>query len=610
MKVFRLAFLFLLISNSSLFAQVPVTDLDFAILRCEKAFESGTEEDIKTNFPLPEQQELLLSLDKSKTKIVRKAGPSKILESDKKSALVLLTGTLLFGNSGNETLYSGHYSGIYRFKYSGGKWTIAEKLPIDRKNLLMGHIINAAIDPGNSSLTVSDSMKILTQESYGFTVVLNHKAKITALQVDGKDADYVFNGGILWVRTKTNAEQQLALSYTLAVDKFEKDKNSGYFDDTYGHVRNQFFWHPFFSFSSPNDRANFSVRVTIPSAYQLATSLPQEETVSENQRIVKAQSAGPTFALGLYYDKKWKTYRYKKNDYQLEVFCDADFKPNPDILHKNFLEAYDLLAEKFGSPRGQYLAIVQDRSNASNGWLNRSNDMIVASKQGSDFLRDKPSPRAPFAHEVAHAWTTPIGPATNFLSEGWASYAERYFLEKQYGEAIFKDYLTSYKNIYFSEGFDTKVSLWDDVSNDGVSYYKGVWVFYMLEQLLGKEDFENGLKAFMQSGEPMTIPFFMDKLTKTTGKKVQPFLEPWLKSKQVPHVRAVLKDNALVVSQEGDVLPFLLEVEFTLGDGTKTLSSFPIKDKQHRFKLSGAKFAGAKAIKLDPSGKLLIKILE
>lgn len=116
--------------------------------------------------------------------------------------------------------------------------------------------------------------------------------------------------------------------------------------------------------------------------------------------------------------------------------------------------------------------------------------MIVAAKQGSDFLRDKPSPRAPFAHEVAHAWTTPIGPATNFLSEGWASYAERYFLEKQYGEAIFKDYLTSYKNIYFSEGFDTKVSLWDDVSNDGVSYYKGVWVFYMLEQLLGKEDFE------------------------------------------------------------------------------------------------------------------------
>lgn len=610
MKEFRLALLFLVICSSRALAQVPVTDLDFAILRCEKAFEAGTEDEIKASFPLPEQQDFLIGLGKSKTKIVRKSGPSKILETDKKSALVLLTGNLLYGNSGDETNYSRIYSGIYRFKYSEGKWTIAEKLPIDRKNQLLAHAIGASIDPAAGTLTVSDTLQILTQESYGFQLTLNHKAKITALQLDGKDADYLFGGGVLWIRTKTSAQQKLTLTYSIIVDKLEKDKNSGYFDDTYGHVRNQFYWHPFFNFSSPNDRADFSIRIQIPSAYQLSTSLPQEENVVGDYRIIKAKASGPAFALSLYYDKKWKTYRYKKNDYQMEIFCDTDFKPQPDNLHKNFLEAYDLLSEKFGSPRGRYLSIVQDRSNASNGWLNRSNDMIVAAKQGSDLVRDKPSPRAPFAHEVAHAWTTPIGPAANFLSEGWASYAERYFLEKQYGEAIFADYLASYKKIYFSEDYDTKVSLWDDVSNSGVSYYKGVWVFYMLEQLLGKEDFEKGLKAFMQSGEPMTIEHFMDKLTKTTSKKVQPFLEPWLKSKQVPHVKYAIKDGALMINQEGDVLPFLLEVEFTLEDGTKTLGSFPIKNKQHRFKLSGAKFGGAKQALLDPNGKLLIKILE
>lgn len=610
MKEFRLALLFLVICSSRALAQVPVTDLDFAILRCEKAFEAGTEDEIKASFPLPEQQDFLIGLGKSKTKIVRKSGPSKILETDKKSALVLLTGNLLYGNSGDETNYSRLYSGIYRFKYSEGKWTIAEKLPIDRKNQLLAHAIGASIDPAAGTLTVSDTLQILTQESYGFQLTLNHKAKITALQLDGKDADYLFGGGVLWIRTKTSAQQKLTLTYSIIVDKLEKDKNSGYFDDTYGHVRNQFYWHPFFNFSSPNDRADFSIRIQIPSAYQLATSLPQEENVVGDYRIIKAKASGPAYALSLYYDKKWKAYRYKKNDYQMEIFCDTDFKPQPDNLHKNFLEAYDLLSEKFGSPRGRYLSIVQDRSNASNGWLNRSNDMIVAAKQGSDLVRDKPSPRAPFAHEVAHAWTTPIGPAANFLSEGWASYAERYFLEKQYGEAIFADYLASYKKIYFSEDYDTKVSLWDDVSNSGVSYYKGVWVFYMLEQLLGKDDFEKGLKAFMQSGEPMTIEHFMDKLTKTTSKKVQPFLEPWLKSKQVPHVKYAIKDGALMINQEGDVLPFLLEVEFTLEDGTKTLGSFPIKNKQHRFKLSGAKFGGAKQALLDPNGKLLIKILE
>lgn len=610
MKAFRLALLFLFISSSRALAQAPVTDLDFAVLRCTKAFEAGTEDEIKACFPLPEQQELLLDISKNKTKVIRKSGPTKILESDKKSALVLLTGSLMMGNSGDDTFNSGLYSGIYRFQYKEGKWTIAEKLPIDQNNRIYSHKLNALVDPAASSLTVSDTLRILTQESYGFLAALNHKAKITALQLDGKEADYVFNGGLLWVRTKSNAEQQLTLAYSLAVDKLEKDKNSGYFDENYGHARNQFFWHPFFSFSSPNDQADFSVRVQIPAAYQLATSLPQQERLAGDYKIITAKASGPTFALGLYYDKKWKAYRYKKNDYLMEIFCDADFKPQPDNLHKNFLEAYDLLAEKFGSPRGRYLSIVQDRSNPSNGWLNRSNDMIVAAKQGSDFIKDKPTPRAPFAHEVAHAWTTPIGPATNFLSEGWASYAERYFLEKQYGEAIFTNYLATYKKTYFSEDFDTKASLWEDVSNSGVSYYKGLWVFYMLEQLIGKDDFEKGLKAFMQSGEPMTIQLFMDKLTKTTGKKVQPFLEPWLKSKQVPHVKYALKDGALIISQEGDVLPFLLEVEFTLGDGTKTLGSFPIKDKHHRFKLSGAKFGDAKQAQLDPNNKLLIKIIE
>lgn len=610
MKAFRLALLLLVISSSRVLAQVPVTDLDFAILRCTKAFEAGTEDEIKACFPLSEQQELLLDISKSKTKVIRKSGPTKILESDKKSALVLMTGTLIMGNSGDDTYYSGLYSGVYRFKYSEGKWTIAEKLPIDRKNRLYSHVLGASIDPASSNLTVSDTLRILTLESFGFLVALNHKAKITALQLDGKDADYLFGGGILWINTKNSAEQRLTLTYSLTVDKLEKDKESGYFDDTYGHVRNQFYWHPFFSFSSPNDQASFSIRLQIPSAYQLGSSLPQQETITGDYKIITAKTASPTFALSLYYDKKWKAYRYKKNDYQMEIFCDADFKPLPDNLHKNFLEVYDLLSEKFGSPRGRYLSIVQDRSNASNGWLNRSNDMIVAAKQGSDLIKDKPSPRAPFAHEVAHAWTTPIGPATNFLSEGWASYAERYFLEKQYGDAIFAAYLTSYKNQYFSGDYDTKASLWEDTANSGVSYYKGTWVFYMLEQLIGKEDFEKGLKSFMQSDEPMTIQHFMDKLTKTTGKKVQPFLEPWLKSKQVPHVKYALKDGALIISQEGDVLPFLLEVEFTLGDGTKTLGSFPIKDKQHRFKLSGAKFGGAKQAQLDPNNKLLIKIIE
>ena len=54
--------------------------------------------------------------------------------------------------------------------------------------------------------------------------------------------------------------------------------------------------------------------------------------------------------------------------------------------------------------------------------------------------------------------------------------------------------MANYKSLYLKEGFDGKSSLWDDASNNGISYYKGVWVFYMLRDQLGKDVFDKGLK--------------------------------------------------------------------------------------------------------------------
>jgi len=597
----------LIFSSSPSFSQTRIDDLKTTIQKCSDAFENGDIEDIKLNFPLVEQQQLILAMQKGKYK--RNKGRSEIIKIYTDSALVLLTGTFIIGNSGDETDYSNVYSGIYVFKPVNGVWKMSSKIPIDRLNRLKSHHLDFNVDPLKATIAVRDTMEIVTVEKHGFLVALNHKAKIIEVLLNRKKVNFIFDGGVLWLASQQGLKGKLILAYTLNVDQDSKNENSGYFDANFGHLRDQFYWHPFFNFSSSNDLADFHIRASIPSSYHMSAGIAQTEQVVGNQRIINAKSAYPTFALSLYYDSEWTVTTLNKGDYKLQIFGNTNFKPVPDSLYQSFSETYELLSERFGKPQGNYLSIVQNRSKNFPIWLNRSNDMIVAGNQGSYMITNKAkSPQAPFGHEVAHAWTRPIGPATNFLREGWASFAESYLLGKMYGDTTVKRFFANYKTIYFNNGFDGKTSLWEDSGNSGISYYKGVWVFYMLRNQLGSATFDKGLKTFIQSQKPMDIAYFIKCLSDVAGKDLKPVIEPWLKSKQVPHVNKILKGNELLIEQEGDVFIFPLEVSLLLKDGNTVLQSFTISKNKQSFKLNGFSTEDVSSITLDPSNKLLIKV--
>jgi hypothetical protein len=363
------------------FAQSPANNLQNYVERCNGAFASGTIEDVKLNFPLAEQQAIILAMQKGKYQ--RKKGQSQIIKVYRDSALVLLTGTFVIGNSGDETDYSNIYSGIYVFKPVKGIWMMTAKLPIDRLNHLKSHHIDLKISPVDGTISVRDTMEILTKEKYGFLLALNHRAKIESVQLNRKPAHSVFDGGVLWIKSSAGLKEQLVLAYTLKVDNDPKNENSGYFDSNFGHVREQFYWHPFFNFSSSNDLADFQLRASIPSAYHVTTGLQQTDSVVGDQRIITAKSPYSTFALSMYYDKEWEVKTSDKGNYKFQIFGNKNFKPSPDTLYQSFSKTNDLLIEKFGKPHGNYLCIVQNRSKDFPIWLNRSNDMIVAGHYGS-----------------------------------------------------------------------------------------------------------------------------------------------------------------------------------------------------------------------------------
>jgi len=197
-------------------------NLRLYIERCNTAFESGSIEDIKLNFPLTEQQGIILAMQKGKYQ--RKKGQSRIIVVNKDSALVLLTGTFTIGNSGDETDYSNIYSGVYIFKPSNGIWTMTSKLPIDRLNQLKAHRMDLKVSPTDGIIFVRDTVDVLTIEKYGFLLALNHKAEMQTVQLNGKPAQSVFDGGVLWIKSSAGKREQLILAYTLKVDIDSKNE--------------------------------------------------------------------------------------------------------------------------------------------------------------------------------------------------------------------------------------------------------------------------------------------------------------------------------------------------------------------------------------------------
>ena len=575
-------------------------ELNSQLTRLDSAFKNGDTTNFNQIVAFKGLQELYKSI--TEEKIERVPGKFRIISMNGDSATVFLSGIFLYGNSGDETNLSAKYSGIYKFVLNKGSWLLDKRIEIDRLNKIKKHNIDLTVIPGKA-VKIIDKLAIDVNDPLGFSVKLNHRAILNQVLLNGVKAEYLFDGGMLWVNSQRKKNQQLTLEYSINVEKDEENTNSGYFGSSYGHIRNQYFWHPFFSFSSPNDRADFDLQCNIPGNFQLTTSLPQTESMVGDYRIITAKSELPTFGLSLYYDRDWTLSTLRKDKIDMVIYATPDFTPNKDTLANQFLKYYDILKSNFGEPISNYFGIVQDRT-GGNGWKNRANSIIIAGQSGSYLITDKPNPRAIFGHEVAHAWTSPTGPATNFLMEGWATYAESMVLKSVYGDSIIPLFFESQKQNYLNAKFDRYKSLWDDYSNSGISYSKGAWLFYMLANQLGEEKFTAGMRRFIKSGK-QNIHTFIAEMSKAAGKDMKPFLLSWLTSKQIPGLKVQQSAASIEFSQVGEIMNFDLEVVVKLKNGSHVSKTLHFSSRTQSVKIDVGEI---ESFILDPKHKLLFQL--
>jgi Peptidase family M1 domain len=552
----------------------PKTPQGLAILVIQK-FASGSAEEFNSVDPDPGGQRVVQRAIKQRA--VRRGDLSRVIWQGPDRAVLLLAGTVEASSSGEETTGSRDFSGLYEAAKSNGAWTLVRRLPIDQENHILSQAVQCTIVP-REKISVQDQVAISVGSAYGFAVRLNDRAKLSQVKLGGKPAKYEFGGGVLWLQTPPRSHAELSLAYSLAAESHKESEKAAPASDAatgasaYGEFLNVDVWMPLFDFDSANDTAPISITARIPAAYYLTTSIPQTETMSGGVRIVRGRTDEPEFTLTLIFDRDWHPTLAKVGDIEFGTFVTDDFRWKPEQLEDILRKEYQMLDPRFGPPQSHYLAVVEERGIGESGFRYRANDLVVSGEGGGTVLLSPidsaaSEPNAPFPHEVSHGWTMQAtGPAANTLREGWATYCEWMFIGEEYGGDVERDIWETAHNYYLLGGHDGVRSILGNPGNGSIHYVKGAWIFHMLEEVMGQERFDRGMREYIEipRAQPAGYEQFIAAMSHAEGHDMNSFVMPWLDGKYIPDISARVDGSNVIVTQTQPDVVFDLPLDLAL----------------------------------------------
>jgi aminopeptidase N len=193
----------------------------------------------------------------------------------------------------------------------------------------------------------------------------------------------------------------------------------------------------------------------------------------------------------------------------------------------------------------------------------------------------------------------------DFLSEGWAVWAESAIVENEFGAETAKEFWKYRANMYFL-AYDGKASLLEDEGNAGVAYMKGPWLFHMLENTMGKIGFQQAIAEY--SSRSLVSPGGWDLLAECAQRHApadfdaRSFLRPWLTEKRAPHLTTQIAGRAVTIHQEPSVFEFPLVIEASTTQGPERRRVW-IKGPETVVTFSG----DVSDVKIDPDESLLLR---
>ncbi|WP_417612410.1 M1 family aminopeptidase [Owenweeksia hongkongensis] len=138
------------------------------------------------------------------------------------------------------------------------------------------------------------------------------------------------------------------------------------------------------------------------------------------------------------------------------------------------------------------------------------------------------------AHELAHQWfgnlVTATGSDEHWLHEGFATYYQWLSEKHLYGQDFFDwERYKAAQMVFEASKIDT-VALGNGKAGSARFYQKGAWVLYMLSESLGKEEFDEVIKYYLQQNAfgVVTTDSLNSAIEKVTGRDFENYFNQWV----------------------------------------------------------------------------------
>jgi Peptidase family M1 domain len=159
------------------------------------------------------------------------------------------------------------------------------------------------------------------------------------------------------------------------------------------------------------------------------------------------------------------------------------------------------------------------------------------------------------AHEIAHQWW---GQGVSFdsykdqwLSEGLAQYAAASYLRNKHGERAYAAILRKFARWTEKKSrrgpiiMGSRLSYDDFAAYQSIVYNKAALALFMLQDMLGRETFEAGLRAFFERHKfgAARTGHFISAMEAASGRDLKSFFQGWFYSYELPEVQATWTIN-------------------------------------------------------------------
>jgi aminopeptidase N len=209
------------------------------------------------------------------------------------------------------------------------------------------------------------------------------------------------------------------------------------------------------------------------------------------------------------------------------------------------------------------------------------------------------------AHELSHQWWGDmISPGTwadIWLNEGFATYCEALWFEKEGGFEAYIDWIRRHRSRYGFQG-----TVYDPDNLFGITvYWKGMWVLHMLRGVMGDTSFLNALQAYaaddMHAYKNATTVDFKGICENEYGSSLQWFFDEWVYGTGEPRYQYFWSQNSSEMNgpvdvtirqiQSGPLFTMPVDLHFTLLSGDisidTTITVWNEMEVQHyRFQLA------------------------